>query len=119
MSYNEFLGDRIRQVLLDKSVNFFEKKMFGGLCFMVDDKMCIGIIKDEVMARIGPEKYVESLLKEGCNKMNFTGRPMKGYVFLTGKAIDLDKDLEFWIQLALDFNPLAKASKKRATKKQK
>jgi TfoX/Sxy family transcriptional regulator of competence genes len=119
MAYNEFLGDRIRQILLDKNVDFFEKKMFGGLCFMVDDKMCIGIVKDEIMARIGPEKYEESLLKDGCSEMNFTGRPMKGYVFLTDEAIDLDKDLEYWIQLALDFNPFAKASKKRKTKKQK
>lgn len=116
MSYNEFLGDRIRHVLLEKNVDFFEKRMFGGLCFMVEEKMCLGIIKDEVMARIGPEKYEKSLLKEGCSEMNFTGTPMKGYVFLTDDATDLESDLEYWIQLALDFNPLAKASKKRTKK---
>ncbi len=119
MAYNEFLADRISQMLTDKRVNFFEKKMFGGLCFMVDDKMCLGVIKNEVMARIGIEKYEGALKKEGCNEMNFTGRPMKGYVFLTDDAIDLDNDLEYWIQLALDFNPLAKTSKKRVTKKRK
>ncbi len=116
MAYNEFLGDRIQQILIEKNVNFFEKKMFGGLCFMVDNKMCVGIVKDEVMARIGEDKYAEALTKDGCNEMNFTGRPMKGYVFLTDEAIDLDTDLEYWVQLALDFNPFAKASKKRTKK---
>lgn len=117
MAYNEFLGDRIQQILIEKNVNFFEKKMFGGLCFMVDNKMCVGIVKDEVMARIGVEKYAEALTKEGCNEMNFTGRPMKGYVFLTDDATDLDSDLEYWVQLALDFNPFAKASIKKKRKK--
>lgn len=116
MAYNEFFGDRIRNILKEKSVDFFEKKMFGGLCFMVDNKMCIGIVKDEVMARIGPENYDDSLKKPGCNEMNFTGRPMKGYVFLSDEAIDLDVDLEYWVQLALDFNPLAKASPRRKKK---
>ncbi len=113
MPYNEFLGDRIRQILHDKSTNFYEKKMFGGLCFMVEDKMCLGVVKDEVMARIGVDAYYDALQKSGCNEMNFTGRPMKGYVFLTDDAIDLEADLEYWVQLALDFNPMAKASKKR------
>ena len=113
MAFNEFLGDRIRQILEDRSVDFFEKRMFGGLCFMVDNKMCLGIVKDEVMARIGVDAYDDALQKPGCNEMNFTGRPMKGYVFLTDGAIDLDTDLENWVQLALDFNPLAKASKKK------
>lgn len=113
MAYNEFLGDRIRQILTDKSVHFFEKKMFGGLCFMVNEKMCVGIVKDKVMARIGSDAYSDALKKDGCNEMNFTGKPMKGYVFLKDDAIDLESDLEYWVQLALDFNPLAKASKKR------
>lgn len=113
MPYNTFLADRISTFLKDKNVNFYEKKMFGGLCFMVNYKMCVGVVKDEVMARIHPDLYEASLLKEGCNQMNFTGRPMKGYVFLRDEAIDFDDDLHSWLQLALDFNPLAKASKKR------
>ena len=86
--------------------------MFGGLCYMVNDKMCVGIIKNELMARIGEGKYEHALTKKGCKEMNFTGRAMKGYVYLDEDALDLDVDLEYWIQLALDFNPLAKASKK-------
>ncbi|OIQ39367.1 MAG: RNA methyltransferase [Bacteroidetes bacterium MedPE-SWsnd-G1] len=112
MPYNEFLGDRIRAILIEKRVDFFEKNMFGGLCFMVDDKMCIGVTRDEVMARIGVDAYEDALKKPGCKEMNFTGRPMKGYVFLSDDATDMESDLAYWIQLALDFNPLAKASKK-------
>ena len=113
MAYNEHLADRINRFFKDKKVNFYEKKMFGGLCFMVNDKMCIGVLKEEMMARIGIDKYDEALGKKGCREMNFTGRPMKGYVFLDEEVIDLEVELDYWLQLALDFNPLAKASKKK------
>lgn len=116
MAYNEFLADRISQFFREKSVPFEAKKMMGGLCFMVDGKMCVGVNRDEVMARINPDVYEASLKKEGCKEMNFTGRPMKGFVFLTEDATDLDDDLNSWLQLALDFNPLAKASKKKKKK---
>lgn len=65
MAHNEFLGDRISQILKEKQVNFFEKRMFGGLCFMVDDKMCLGVVHDEVMARIGVDAYEAALEKTG------------------------------------------------------
>ena len=113
MAYNEHLADRIFMVLKEKNVAFTEKKMFGGLCYMVDDKMCIGILKDEVMARIGPDRYEEALQKKGCKEMMFTGRAMKGYVFLEPEAVDKDEELSYWVQRCLDFNPLAKASKKK------
>lgn len=112
MAYNEFLSDRISQFFKEKEVNFYEKKMFGGTCFMVNDKMCVGVVKDEVMVRINPDIYEEALTKKGCSEMNFTGRPMKGYIFLNEDATDLDEDLHKWLQIALDFNPLAKSSKK-------
>ena len=83
---------------------------------MIDNKMCVGVNKDEIMVRLHPDIYEESLTKEGCKEMNFTGRPMKGFVFLTGEATDLDENLNYWLQLALDFNPLAKASKKKKKK---
>ena len=117
MAYNEHLGDRIEQILKDKKAPYYTKKMFGGLCFMVDEKMCLGIVKDELMARIGTDAYEDALQKEHCKEMNFTGRAMKGYVFIEGEGIDMDEDLEYWVQKCLDFNPLAKASKKRTKKK--
>ena len=119
MAYSEFIADRVRQVFNEKKVNFYEKKMMGGLCFMVDDKMCCGVHFDKkkemdlLMGRIGPDAMEEAMKREGCLPMDFTGRPMKGYVFVTPDGFDLDKDLEYWIQLCLDFNPLAKSSKKK------
>lgn len=122
MAYDEFLADRARQVLTERSVSFTEKKMMGGLCFMVDDKMCFGMHIDKntntslLMARIGKDNYEEALKKEHCSEMTFTGRTMKGFVFVSEEGIDLDDDLKYWIQLCLDFNPMAKSSKKKNKK---
>ena len=87
--------------------------MFGGLAYMINDKMCVGIIKEDMMARIHPEKVDEALKKSGCKLMDFTGRPMKGYIMIEPIGYDLDQDLEYFIDLALAFNPLAKSSKKK------
>lgn len=114
MAINEHLADRVRQVFKEKNTAFFEKKMFGGLCFMVDDKMCCGITsKGEFMARVGPEIYDKALAQEHINEMKFTGKAMRGFVFVGEDAIDMEDDLAYWVQLCLDYNPLAKKSKKK------
>ena len=113
MPYNEFLADRVHQILEDKGVGFYEKKMFGGLVFMVDDKMCVGIVKDDLMTRIDPELTDEALKIKGCRLMDFTGTSMKGFMMIDLEGTDMDEDLVYWVQLALDFNPKAKASKKK------
>jgi hypothetical protein len=122
MAYDEFQADRIRKVFHEKKVQFIEKKMIGGLCFMVDDKMCLGTHIDKksnqplLMARIGEAAYIEAIQRPGAHPMDFTGRPMKGYIFVDQDGMDMNEDLEYWVQLALDFNPMAKASKKRKRK---
>jgi len=113
MAYNEFLADRIRGFLKDKSAAFIEKRMMGGLTFMVDDKMCVGIIKDELMARIDPDIQESVLKKPGARQMDFTGKPMKGFLIISPEGTDMDEQLEYWIQLALDYNPKAKSSKRK------
>jgi TfoX/Sxy family transcriptional regulator of competence genes len=113
MAYDEHLADRIRTSFKQKRVRFEEKKMMGGLCFLIDDKMCVGIHKDRLMARIDPEIYDSALTRKGCEKMTFTGKEMKGFVFVNPPGTDHDKDLDYWVQLCLDFNPKAKSSKKR------
>ena len=87
--------------------------MMGGLAFMLNNKMCVGIVKDQLMARVGPENYARCLSRAGCHEMNFTGRPMNGYVFVDGEALDRDKELDYYLDLAVEFNPMAKASKKK------
>lgn len=116
MAYDEYLSERIDHVLQSKKVPYLSKKMMGGLCYMVDDKMLCGIVREQLMARIGPEGYDEALTKPGVHQMTFTGRSMKGYVFIDMDAIDTDEDLEYWIQLCLNFNPLAKSSKRKKKK---
>jgi len=122
MAYDEFTAERIRRHFLARKANFYEKKMFSGLCFMVEDKMCCGVHFDKnkqtdlLMARIGEEAYTMAITQKGCHPMDFTGRPMKGYVFVTPDGYDLDTDLESWLDLCLTFNPQAKASKKRMKK---
>lgn len=116
MAYDEYLADRIRLVFKRKKVHFKEIKMMGGLCFMVNEKMCSGIIKNQLMARIDPEIYEMVLKKEGCREMDFTKRPMIGYVYVEPKSLDSDEDLNYWLQLCLDYNPKAKASKKKKRK---
>jgi hypothetical protein len=119
MAYDEFIADRIRQTLNEKQTLFSEMKMMGGLLFKVDEKMLCGIHIDKkfgdslLMARIGDEEYEKHLEKENCLPMDFTGRPMRGYIFVTPQGIDSDKDLNYWIDLCLAFNPEAKASKRK------
>jgi hypothetical protein len=119
MAYDEFLADRIRNILSEKQIHFSELKMMGGLCFKVDDKMLCGIHVDKkygdslLMARIGTTAYEKQLNKEECLPMDFTGRPMKGYVFVTPDGFDTDINLDYWLDLCLVFNPLAKSSKRK------
>jgi TfoX/Sxy family transcriptional regulator of competence genes len=113
MAYDNYLAERMERILNSKKIQFETKRMMGGLCYMVDDKMCIGIVKDQLMARIDPEIYPSSLLKEGVNDMNFTGRPMRGFVFIEPQAVDKEDDLEYWIDRCIEYNPKAKSSKKK------
>lgn len=112
MAYDEYLGERIKRIIQSKKVNFFEKKMMGGLVFMVNEKMCCGIHIDKkygdslLMAKIGEVAYIEEIEKEVCLPMDFTGRPMRGYIYITPDGFDQDTDLEYWIQKALDCNTL-------------
>ena len=116
MAYNEKLADRTREIIAATHKISEEKKMFGGLCFMVNDKMCVGVEQERIMVRLDPEKYEEAIEKEGCKPMDFTGKIMKGYVFVDIDSLKTKKQLDYWISLALDFNKKAKASAKKKKK---
>ena len=90
--------------------------MIGGLCFMVDGKMCVGVQENRIMARIDPAAYDAALRRKGCVPMDFTERPMRGFVFVSPTGLATDGELEDWLKLALKFNPKAITSKKHAPK---
>jgi TfoX/Sxy family transcriptional regulator of competence genes len=112
MAYNEKLADRIREELVSVP-KVEEKKMMGGLTFMVNGKMCVGIIANEMMCRIDPDLHETTVEKTGCRTMDFTKRPMKGYVMVDDTGMKTKKEFDYWINLCLDFNKRAKSSKKK------
>jgi len=112
MAYNEILADRVRRILL-RIPYVEEKQMMGGLVFMVNDKMCVCVVRDDLMARIDPDDYDMALSRDGCREMDFTKRPMKGFVFVGPEGTSDDDSIEYWVNLALKFNVKAKSSKKR------
>ena len=109
MAYSEHQAERIRQRLQSSNVTE-EKKMMGGLIFMVNEKMCVGldIVKssgqDRLMVRVGKARNDELIFKNGSREMNFTGKVMSGFLFIDPEGFDSDEDLDFWIEKALYFN---------------
>src|SRR5690242_10361685 len=101
MAYNEKLADMTRELISLQHKKIVEKAMFGGLCFMVNDKMCVGVEKERLMVRLDPARYDEVMEKEGCKPMDFTGKVMKGFVFVDASALTTKKKLGYWIDLAL------------------
>jgi hypothetical protein len=113
MAFDEKLANRVRELFQEGAVAFVEKRMMGGLCFMVNEKMCVGIEGDRLMARIDPAKYEAALGRKGCIPMDFTGKPMRGFVFVNPEGTKSTKDLNGWLALALEFNPRALASRRQ------
>ncbi len=102
MAYDPGLAERLH--------DYFEgrpevevKRMFGGLCFMVANHMCCGIIGEKLMARVGPEKYDECLENSYVTEMDFTGKPMKGIVYVLPEGLESEPELEYWLALCESF----------------
>ena len=116
MAYNEKLAERIRE-RLSELPKVKETKLMGGLAFMVNGKMCIGVFKDEMLCRIDPNQREDLLEKPGTSVMQFTGRPMKGLVLVDDTGMKSSKDFDFWVRQCLEYNKIAKASKKKVPRK--
>src|SRR5690606_3822414 len=112
MAFNEILANRIRERLIGLP-NVKEKVMMGGLVFMVNDKMCVGIVKYEMMCRIDRSFHETAIEMRGCRTMDFTKRPMIGYVLIDETGMKTNAEFDYWINLCLDFNKFAKASRKK------
>lgn len=114
MAFDNYQADRIRRILSEKKITFLEKRMMGVLVFMANNKMLCGIHIDKksgdslLMARVGEKIYKTNIGKKECLPMDFTGKPSKTYIYITPNGFDLDSNLEFWIQLTLDYNLLIK-----------
>ena len=115
MAYSEMLVNKVREALCGLAKGIEEKKMFQGLTFMVDGKMCIGIRNEELMCRIGPNIFEEALERPGCRPMIHNNRVMRGYVFISEEGHRRQEDFDYWIKLVLEYNPHAKASARRKT----
>ena len=113
MAYDQQLADRVRELLFVRE-DVTEKEMFSGICFMVDDKMCICVSGTELLCRIGAEKVETALEKGNCRNMMNNGRLMKDYVYVEDVAFDYQNKLKHWVDLCLEFNPKAKSSKKKS-----
>lgn len=96
MAYDEGLAQRIRE-LLGERPDVTEKRMFGGIAFMVRGHMCVGIVKDDLMVRVGPDAHEKLVRQPHARAMDFTGRPMKGFLFVGSKGLESDAALERWV----------------------
>ncbi len=119
MPYNESLANRVREMLATKVDDIDERVMFGGLTFMVDDKICVGVKSDRVLFRIDPALHDQESLHDGVVPMDHSGKRMKGFLFVDESMLDTQSKLRRWIDLALEYNPLAQAApkKKKAPRK--
>ena len=120
MAYDEELATRIRNCL-DDPLGVSERKMFGGIAFMVYGNMCVGIVGRDLMVRLGPDEYERALQEPFVRPMDFTGKPLKGFIYVDADGIEKDKQLEAWLDRARAFvstlPPKDESIKKSAAKK--
>ena len=101
MAYDETLAERIRIALRARD-DVSERKMFGGIAFMVRDRMAVGVVRDDLMVRVGPEGNDEALAQPHARPMDFTGKPMRGMVYVAPAGVATDADLARWIDRAVN-----------------
>ena len=102
MAYDEELAERIRRALAGRQ-GVSEKRMFGGIAFMLRGNMCCGIVRDQLMVRVGPERYDDALARPHARPMDFTGRAMKGMVYVGPEGLRSDADLNAWLRRGVEF----------------
>ena len=102
MAYDEGLAERIRGILTDEA-GVAEKRMFGGLAFLLRGNMCVGVVKHDLMVRVGPQGYEDLIREPHARRMDFTGRPMKGFLFVASDGVEEDSDLQRWVARGVEF----------------
>ena len=102
MAYNQKLAERVRKIL-GRRRGYSEIRMFGGLCFTLKGNMCCGVEKNRLMIRVGPERYEEALAQPHARPMDFTGRPLKGFLFVGPGGYKTGPSLRKWVSMSADF----------------
>lgn len=102
MAFDEGLAQRLREILAARE-DVVEKRMFGGLAFMVSGNMCCGVLGEDLMARVGPAQYASLLQLPHARPMDFTGKPLKGFVYVGHEGIASDDELAVWVERCLEF----------------
>ena len=102
MAYDEELAERLAQ-LYSEHPEVVQKKMFGGLCFMVSGHMSCGVNADSLMVRVGPDQYAEALARPHAREMDFTGKPLRGFVYVDRPGFASDADLAQWVDMSMRF----------------
>lgn len=102
MAHSERLAARVREILAEDG-DVDERAMFGGVTFMVDGHMCCGVIRDDLVLRLGPDRAEQALVEPHVRPMDFTGRPLKGFVFVGPPGSRTEASLRRWLRLARDF----------------
>ena len=102
MAYDEGVAQRVRETMQEYT-GISEKKMFGGIAFMVNGNMCAGVVQDELMLRVGADAYADCLKRPHAREMDFTGKPMKGFVYVSAAGFESDQDLQQWVATAFSF----------------
>jgi TfoX/Sxy family transcriptional regulator of competence genes len=102
MAFDEQLAERIKNYIAPIKSDFVVKKMFGGLCFLYKGKMAIGIVKNQLMVRVISEKYESSLEEEYVAEMDFTGKSMKNFVYVSQDGLNTEEQLSKWIELGIE-----------------
>lgn len=112
MAANETLIERIRAVLARHEVTAREQRMFGGVAFMVDDRFAVGTMKEDIVLRIGREAAEEALTRPGVRPMDFTRRPMPGWIYVAASVLDDDAVLSEWVRMGVAYSATQQPSKK-------
>ena len=118
MAINEQLTNKVRQAFAE-TPGVEEKKMFSGIAFMVNKKLCVSVGNNRIMCRVDPGLHDELIRKPGCTTVVMKGRNYKGYIWVNESVLTTKKQIDYWVKLALDFNPKAKATIEKSTAKKK
>ena len=116
MAFDEKLATRIRRLLAHRKA-VTERNMFGGICFMLNGKMCCGIVRNDLCVRVGPDHYEEALRQMHARPMDFTGRPLRGFVYVAPGGLRTDASLQTWLERAERYALADGGNKKRSNRR--